>query len=38
MKMIVASGELLVTVVNDVLDYSKLESGFVEVDVKESNL
>lgn len=38
MKMIVASGEILVAVVNDVLDYSRLESGFVDVDLQTSNL
>lgn len=38
MRMIVASGELLVTVVNDVLDYSKLESGHVDVEIQRSNL
>lgn len=36
--MIVKSGELLATVVNDVLDYSKLESGNVEIDIQRSNL
>jgi len=38
MGMIVTSGELLLRVVDDVLDYSKLESGHVEIDVKKSNL
>lgn len=37
-RMIVTSGDLLLTVVNDVLDYSKLESGKVEIDMKERNL
>lgn len=37
-RMIVSSGNLLVTVVNDVLDYSKLESGNVDVEVRKSNL
>jgi len=37
-QMIVTSGELLLTIVNDVLDYSKLESGNVEISVKRSNL
>lgn len=36
--MIVTSGDLLLTVVNDVLDYSKLESGNVVIDIKNSNL
>jgi signal transduction histidine kinase/CheY-like chemotaxis protein len=36
--MIVTSGELLLTVVDDVLDYSKLESGNVDIDIKRSNL
>jgi signal transduction histidine kinase len=36
--MIVTSGDLLLTVVNDVLDYSKLESGNVDIDIKRSNL
>ena len=36
--MIIASGDLLLTVVNDVLDYSKLESGNVDITIKESNL
>jgi signal transduction histidine kinase/CheY-like chemotaxis protein len=38
MRMIVTSGDLLLTVVNDVLDYSKLESGNVEINVVRSNL
>jgi signal transduction histidine kinase/CheY-like chemotaxis protein len=38
LKMIVTSGELLLTVVNDVLDYSKLESGNVEIRIQRSNL
>ena len=37
-RMIVNSGDLLLTVVNDVLDYSKLESGKVEVEIERSNL
>lgn len=37
-RMIVTSGDLLLTVVNDILDYSKLESGNVEINVKECNL
>ncbi len=38
MQMIVNSGEVLLTVVNDVLDYSKLETGNVEIDIKKSSL
>lgn len=38
MGMIVTSGELLLRVVDDVLDYSKLESGNVEIDLQQSNL
>jgi signal transduction histidine kinase/CheY-like chemotaxis protein len=38
MRMIVTSGDLLLTVVNDVLDYSKLESGNVEIRIVRSNL
>jgi signal transduction histidine kinase/CheY-like chemotaxis protein len=36
--MIVSSSDLLLTVVNDVLDYSKLESGNVEIEVRRSSL
>jgi len=38
MNMISSSGELLLTIVNDVLDYSKLESGNVDIQVKRSKL
>lgn len=38
MRMIVSSGELLLTVVNDVLDYSKLESGNVQIEIREASL
>lgn len=38
LNMIVNSGDLLLTVVNDVLDYSKLESGNVEIEIRQSNL
>ena len=38
LKMIVTSGDLLLTVVNDVLDYSKLESGNVDITIQRSNL
>jgi len=37
-RMIVNSGDLLLTVVNDVLDYSKLESGNVEIEIQHSSL
>jgi two-component system sensor histidine kinase/response regulator len=37
-NMIVGSGKLLRHIVDDVLDYSKLESGAMEVDIKPSNL
>jgi len=36
--MIVASGALLQAVVDDVLDYSKLEAGAVEIDIERTNL
>jgi hypothetical protein len=36
--MIVASGELLLAIVNDVLDYAKLETDHVELNVVPSNL
>jgi len=38
MGMIVTSGELLLRIVDDVLDYSKLESGKVDIDLQKSNL
>ena len=37
-KMIVSSGMLLRHIVDDVLDYAKLESSNMEVDVKEADL
>lgn len=37
-KMIVTSGQLLSTCVDDVLDFSKLEAGKVEVVIREINL
>ena len=38
LKMIGASGDLLLTVVNDVLDYSKLESGNYDIRFQKSSL
>jgi signal transduction histidine kinase/ActR/RegA family two-component response regulator len=38
LKMIVSSGDLLLTVVNDVLDYSKLVTGNVEIEIQRRNL
>jgi signal transduction histidine kinase len=38
LRMIMTSGDLLLTVVNDVLDYSKLESGHVDIDIKKSDI
>ncbi len=37
-RMINTSGDLLKAVVDDVLDYAKLESGSFEVDIKPTNL
>jgi signal transduction histidine kinase/ActR/RegA family two-component response regulator len=37
-RMINNSGELLCCVVNDVLDYSRLESGNVEISIQRTNL
>ena len=37
-QMINAGGDLLLAVVNDVLDYSQLESGNVEIQLKRTNL
>jgi len=36
--MIVSSGNLLLSVVNDVLDFSRLESGNVDIEIKPTNL
>jgi signal transduction histidine kinase/CheY-like chemotaxis protein len=38
MLMIITSGDLLLAIVNDVLDYAKLETENVEIDIKRSNL
>ena len=38
MRMIVTSGELLSAIVNDVLDYSKLISGNVEIEIQATDL
>jgi len=38
MQMIVSSSDVLLTVVNDVLDYSKLESGNVDIDIQRCSL
>jgi signal transduction histidine kinase/ActR/RegA family two-component response regulator len=37
-QMISQSGELLAAIVDDVLDYSKLESGIFDVDIQQTNL
>lgn len=37
-NLIVSSSDLLATVVNDVLDYSKLETGNVEINIQRSRL
>jgi signal transduction histidine kinase len=36
--MIVTSGDLLLAIVNDVLDYAKLETENVAIDTKRSSL
>jgi signal transduction histidine kinase/CheY-like chemotaxis protein len=38
LRMIATSGDLLLTVVNDVLDFSKLQSGNVNIDIRQTNL
>jgi two-component system, sensor histidine kinase and response regulator len=38
MNMIIASGDLLLAIVNDVLDYAKLETDNVELNVMPSDL
>ena len=38
LQMIVSSGDLLLSVVNDVLDYARLESGKVDVNIQQTNL
>ena len=38
MKMILASGDLLLAIVNDVLDYTKLETDHVELNVARNDL
>jgi signal transduction histidine kinase len=38
LRMMITSGDLLVAVVNDVLDYSKLSSGKVDISISRTNL
>jgi len=38
MRMIITSGDLLRAVVDDVLDYSKLETGNIQMNIKKSNI
>jgi len=38
MQMIIESGDLLVAIINDVLDYSKLETGAFELEIRKSDL
>ena len=38
MRMIVRSGDLLLSVVNDVLDYSRLESGNIEINLEPTDI
>jgi signal transduction histidine kinase/CheY-like chemotaxis protein len=38
LRMIATSGDLLLTVVNDVLDFAKLQSGNVNIDIRQTNL
>ena len=38
LRMITRSGDVLVSVVNDVLDYSRLESGHIEIVMEPTNL
>lgn len=38
MQMIIESGDLLVAIINDVLDYSKLETGAFELEIRKGDL
>ena len=38
LQMMIESGDLLVAIINDVLDYSKLETGNFELDIRKCDM